>query len=131
MFVTKYISNRVFDYIDPWGEILSSVAWAVRALHHSNLNKTPAQLVFGRDMIINLSTVVDWKTLTMRKKAQVDQDNQQENTKRIKYDYAVGNQAYVRIQGIKHKPDNTKKGPYSITQVFTNGTVRIQQGSIN
>ena len=67
MFVTKDISNQIFDYIDPWGETLSSIAWAVQALHHSTLNKSPAQLVFGRDMIFNLSTVVDWRTITLRK----------------------------------------------------------------
>ena len=67
----------------------------------------------------------------MCKQAQVDQDNQQENAKKIKYDYAVSDQAYVRIQGIKRKLDNTKKGQYPITQVFTNGTVKIQRGSVN
>ena len=49
----------------------------------------------------------------------------------MKYDYDVDNQAYVQIQGIKRKLDNTKKGPYPITQVFTNGTVRIQRSSVN
>ena len=67
----------------------------------------------------------------MRKQAQVDQDNKQEKSKRIKYDYAVGNQAYVIIQSIKRKLYDTKKGPYPITQVCTNGTVRIQRGSVN
>ena len=45
----------------------------------------------------------------MCKQAQVDQDKKQENAKKIKYDYAVGDQAYVRIQGIKRKVDNTKR----------------------
>ena len=49
--------------------------------HHSTLNKKSAQLVFGKDIILNLSTVVDWITLTMYQKAQVDQDNQLENAK--------------------------------------------------
>ena len=67
MFVTKDLSNRVFDYIDPWGEIIFSVAWAVRASHHTTFNKTPAQLVFGRDMIFNLTTVIDWREIILRK----------------------------------------------------------------
>jgi hypothetical protein len=28
----KNLGNCVFDYIDPWGEILSSIAWAIHAL---------------------------------------------------------------------------------------------------
>mgnify|MGYP000317589253 CR=1 FL=1 len=83
MIVTKDLDGRTFDYIDPWGEILSSIAWAVRASHHSTFNKTPGQLVFGRDMIFNLSTVVDWKAITARKQAQVDRDNLRENANRV------------------------------------------------
>jgi hypothetical protein len=131
MIVTKDLDGRVFDYIDPWGEILSSVAWAVRASHHSTLNKTPGQLVFGRDMIFNLSTVVDWKTITETKQTQVDRDNLRENARRVTHDYAVGDLVYIKIDGIKRKLDNKKKGPYRITQVYTNGTVRVQRGRVN
>ena len=131
MIVTKDLDARTFDYIDPWGEILSSIAWAVRASHHSTWNKTPGQLVFGRDMIFNLSTVVDWKAITARKQAQVDRDNLRENANRVSHDYAIGDQVYVKIDGIKRKLDNKKRGPYRITQIHTNGTVRIQKGNVN
>jgi len=131
MIVTKDLDGRTFDYIDPWGEILSSIAWAVRASHHSTFNKTPGQLVFGRDIIFNLSTVVDWKAITARKQAQVDRDNLRENANRVSHDYAIGDQVYVKIDGIKRKLDNKKSGPYRITQIHTNGTVRIQKGNVN
>ena len=131
MIVTKDLDGRTFDYIDPWGEILSSVAWAVRASHHSTFDKTPGQLVFGRDMVFNLSTVVDWKAITARKQAQVDRDNLRENANRVSHDYAIGDQVYVKIDGIKRKLDNKKRGPYRITQIHTNGTVRIQKGNVN
>ena len=101
MIVTKDLDGCTYDYIDPWGEILSSIAWAVRALHHSTFNKTPGQLVFGRDMIFNLSTVVDWKAITARKQAQVDRDNLRENANQVSHDYAIGNHEYVKIDGIK------------------------------
>ena len=75
MMVTKDLGNTIFDYIDPWGEILTSVAWAIRASHHSTFNATPSQLVFGRDMIFNLSTIINWQTTLNNKQAQVDKDN--------------------------------------------------------
>ena len=54
MIKTKELDKFVFDYIDPWAEVLSSVTWAIRTLYHSTLNATPAQLVFGRDMLFNI-----------------------------------------------------------------------------
>ena len=131
MIVRKDLDSQIFDYIDPCGEILSSVAWAVHASHHSTLNKTPGQLVFGRDMIFNLSTVVDWKTITKTKQTQVDRDNLRENARQVTHDYAVGDSVYIKIDGIKRKLDNKKKGPYRITQIYTNGTVRVQRGTVN
>ena len=37
MIHTKDLKNHVVDYINPWGEILSSIAWAICALYHSML----------------------------------------------------------------------------------------------
>ena len=54
MIKTKELDKFVFNYIDPWAEVLSSVAWAIRALYHSALKATPAQLVFGRDILFNI-----------------------------------------------------------------------------
>jgi hypothetical protein len=79
MICTKNLSNGVFDCIDPWGEILSSIARAIRASYHSALGATPVQLVFGRDMIINIKTIIDWRTITAHKQKQVIKDNLQEN----------------------------------------------------
>jgi hypothetical protein len=42
MICTNDLGNRVFDYIDPWGKILSSNAWAICASYHSMLDATPA-----------------------------------------------------------------------------------------
>ena len=33
--------------------------------------------------------------------------------------------------GILRKAEDPQEGPYKITEVFTNGTVRIQRGTIN
>ena len=29
IFLTKNLNSQIFDYIDPWGEILNSIAWVV------------------------------------------------------------------------------------------------------
>ena len=60
MLVTKDLDKNVFDYIDPWGETLAYITWTIRASYHRTIITTPGQAVFGRYMIFNLTSVVDW-----------------------------------------------------------------------
>ena len=131
MLVTKNIKEQTLDYIDPFGPILSSVAWAIRASYNSSTENTPCQLVFGRDMMFNIKTMVNWKQLSIKKQKAVDKANQRENEKRIDHDYKVKEKVYVIKDGIFRKLDEPKLGPYEITEVYTNGTVRIQRGNVN
>ena len=89
MLVIKNLKEKIFDYIDPFGSILASVAWAIRSSYNSTTDATPAQLVFGRDMMFNLSTLVDWKELSIRKQNLVDKANLRENRNRVDYDYQI------------------------------------------
>ena len=91
LLVTKYIYNKVFDHIYPWGETLAYIAWSIIASYHRTIMATPGQAVFGRDMLYNLASVVDWLVVTFAKQRQVDIDNVRENAKRVTYDYAIGN----------------------------------------
>ena len=43
MLRTKEIQKHTLDEIDPWSEILASVAWAIRSTHHTTLQASPAQ----------------------------------------------------------------------------------------
>ena len=129
MLATKDLENMEYDFVDPWGEILSSFAWAIRSLYHSTLKATPGELVFGRDMLFNMQKVVDWKLIESNKEQQILRDNIRENMKRIDYDYKVGDKVMIILKGVKRKLSRKKKGPYRIIQVFTNGDVMIQKGS--
>ena len=51
---TKDLVNIEFDELDMWNPILASIAYAIRCSHHSTLKATPGQLVFGRDMLLDL-----------------------------------------------------------------------------
>ena len=91
----------------------------------------PCQDVFGKDMIFNLASVVDWRVVTVAKQRQIDIDNFRENAKWVSHDYAIGDWVYVEMTGIYQKLDYNKQGPYRITEVFTNGTVRVQRRQVN
>ena len=60
MLLTKDIYNKLFDYIDPWGETRGYIAWAIRSSYHPTIGSTPDKYLFGRDMIFNLTSVVYW-----------------------------------------------------------------------
>ena len=55
MLVTKYLDNKVFDYIDTWCETLANIAWSIRVPYHRTLNSTPVQNIFCRDIILKLT----------------------------------------------------------------------------
>ena len=92
---------------------------------------TPGQDVFVRDMLFNLTSVDDWQVVTAVKQRKVDIDNVRENAKWVTHEYAIGNQFYVEMKCIYQKLDYNKQGPYIITELFTNGTVRVQRGQVN
>ena len=131
MIKTKELDKFVFDYIDPWDEILSSVAWAIRASYHSTLQSTPAQLVSGRDMLFNIKKTINWKLITENKRKQIARDNQRENTGRIQHFYKVGDEVLRIKRGIKIKYSRLKSYPYRITTIHTNGTVTMKKGALH
>ena len=56
MLVTKYHTNKVFDYIYPWVETLVSGACAIKVYYHYTIHSTLGQSIVGRDMILNLTS---------------------------------------------------------------------------
>ena len=109
--VTKDFDNKVFDYIYPWGETLSSIAWSIRDSYHCTIMATLGQAVFGRYVLFNLTSVVDWRVVTSARKIQVDIHNVRENAKRVRRDYATGDQVNVEMTGIYRKLNYGKQGP--------------------
>ena len=81
MLVTKYLFNKVFDYIYPWCETLESIAWVIRASYHFNIQVTLGKSIFGSDIIFNLASVAYWPFIAAGKKRQVEIDNFRENAR--------------------------------------------------
>lgn len=131
MLKTMDLVNIEFDVIDPWTSILTSIAYAVRCSFHSTLKATPGQLVFGRDMLLDLKFEPNYTQTWAQKQQRINYDNIRENSKRVTYDYKVGNYVYVLRDGNYRKLEGDKQGPYRVTEVFTNGTIRIQKGIVN
>ena len=82
-------------------------------------------------MLYDIPFLANWSEIGKRRQNQVDNDNIRENSKRLDFDYKRGQKVLVVKGGILRKAEYPNEGPYKITEVFTNGTVRIQHGTIN
>ena len=126
---TFELQDNYLDEEDPWAGILSATAFAIRSTYHTTLQKTPGQLVFGRDMIFNIKHTANWEYIRTRKQDLINKNNQRENTKRIPHNYSVGDKILL-IKGTENKYEQPNSGPHPILQVFQNGTVEIQKGAV-
>ena len=111
--------------------MLSAAAWAIRSTHHTTLDASPGQIVFGRDMIHNIEYRANWKYIQTRKQKLIDTNNNKENRSRISHEYQIGDQVLLNRTGIYPKLEHPRDGPFTITKVNSNGSVRIQKGIVN
>jgi len=78
-------------------------------------------------MLFDIPFVADWHKIGDYRQHQADRSNIRENNKRVDYVYKVGDKVLIRKDGILHKAESIwRKEPWTITTVYTNGTIRIQ-----
>jgi hypothetical protein len=123
---------RTFDLENaennPWNGIIADTAFAVRSTCHTTLQATPGQLVFGRDVIFNTKHIANWEMIKTHKQNLITQNNKKENSKRIPYEYTVGQQVLY----IKHDARKLEKpymGPYEIIEKYDNGNLTLNMGT--
>jgi transposase InsO family protein len=126
---TFELENNYLDEDDPWKGILSATAFAIRSTFHTSLKSTPGQLVFGRDMIFNIQHIANWEYIKQRKQKIINLNNQRENSKRVQHVYKVGDKVLLN-RGTENKYESPYQGPFEITQVNDNGTVRLKVNSV-
>lgn len=130
MLRTGEVFNQELDPDRPWDELLGGCAYAIRNTYHTTLGASPAQLVFGRDMVLPLSFKTDWATIRERRQKEINRNNARENASRIDHTYKVNDRVLLKKPGILRKLDAPRDGPYPVTHVYNNGTVQIRRGHI-
>lgn len=88
--------------------------FAIRATYHTTLQATPAQLVFGRDAIMNIKFEADWNLIRERKQKMIRKNNEAENAKRIEHIYKIGDKILYRLDEKAKYGSNPYEGPYKI-----------------
>ena len=128
---TFELEERELYEADPWTEFLSAAAFAIRATYHTTLQATPAQLVFGRDMILPITIRANWARIKEQRQNEIYRNNVRENKGRVPHTYKKGDKVLLRKEGILRKLASPREGPYEITRVYDNGTIQIQKGVIS
>ena len=128
---TFEIQKDELDEDDPWSGILAATMFATRATVHTTLQKTPMQLVFGRDAILNIAHDACWNLIKDRKQKLINKNNIRENKNRIDHTYRVGDQIMIKNNSAAKYANQAYSGPYENTAVNNNGTVNVQQGIVN
>jgi hypothetical protein len=109
-----------------WG-ILVAVAFALRSTYRTTLQAMPGQLVFGRDMVLNVKHLKDYTAIKACKQQIICKNNWTENLKWILHHYQVGD--LVMLENNRaNKYEQPYSRPYHITQ--RNGTVCLKINAV-
>ena len=122
------LSSRPFDDTSVHG-ILQAIAWGLRTTYHTSLRTSPGQLIFDQDMVVPATYLANWRNIHSQRRKNIMYDNARENSKRVDYDYKVGEYVYIIIKDIQRKLNPIKEGPYEILKVHTNATVIIKRST--
>jgi hypothetical protein len=106
------MQNKTLNEEDPFSSFLAATAWAIRSTYHTTSHATPTQLVFGRDMILNIKFKADWAIINVQKQSRTEKDARNKNAKHIPHQYKIGDMVLVDVAGIRQKLDAPRHGPY-------------------
>jgi hypothetical protein len=110
------------EFVD---EALSIAMHAMRVGIHTTLGSSPGNLVFNRDMFLNIPLIADWHAITQKREHLINENLIRENQKRRRYDYLPG-QRILKKRWKPRKLDERMIGPYRVLQTHVNGTVTIE-----
>ncbi len=71
---------------------LDNMAWAIcSSTYHTVLKVFPGTAIFGRNMLFDILFIADWNKIGDYRQRQPDLSTAHKNSKRVDYDYKVGN----------------------------------------
>ena len=75
---------------EPLQEPPAGTACAARSAFLAAQGAAPAQMVFGRDMVLPADFSIDWDEITRRKQKRINESCERENRRRIDHTYQKG-----------------------------------------
>ena len=123
------------DWSEDVDTLIQACAFALRAALPARGTYSPAQLAFGYDLIFRQKVLIDWERMKAVRIKLAQENNAKENKKRLVHEYKVEDKVllvfkpYERQNRGKISPSTFPRGPFTITEVIANGTVKIQCGA--
>jgi hypothetical protein len=118
------------DLQDQIETALDYAAYAIRASYHTVLRASPAQMLFGENMLTRQLHFANWNYLSKQRFMSILQDNERENPKRVHHFYCVGDNVMMRVPAReRRKTDPVSKGPFVVKDVYDNGTILLDTGA--
>ena len=97
---------------------------ATRASVSRALNTSPGNLVFNRDMFVDVPLISNLAAIRDRRQQLIDENLIRENKKRREFRYQAGQEVLLKSVDPR-KMDPKAHGPYTIQQVYPNGTIDV------
>jgi hypothetical protein len=126
------IYGDTFSIQNIWGQIadVKEYIWNIidyHAWHESTLHfkQQSGNLVFNRDMFLNIPLIADWHVITQRREHFIHENLMKENQKRRGYNYAPQKMVLKKNGSMKNWAKEQMVRT-KIVQLYINGTVTIQ-----
>jgi hypothetical protein len=109
---------------------LDNAAWAICSTYHTVLKASPGAAIFRCDMLFDIPFIANLNKIGDYRQHQTNLNTAHKNSKRVDYDYKIGDKVLLTQEGILHKAESPySKKQWTITTIHTNGTIRIQRGT--
>ena len=126
--ILRTITKEITEYEEAEQIIdntLASCIHALRCVVNHTMKTSPRALVFQRDMLMDVPLVADLEAIRGRRQQRIDNNLRRTSRGRVDNNYRIGERVKLRVWD-PIKLQEQFKGPYEITQVFTNGTVKLR-----
>ena len=105
-------------------DAIATTVYATRVSVSRSLGTSPGNLVFRRDMFLDLPFIADLITIQGKRQQLIDKNLRRQNQKRREFKYEVGQEVLIKSVN-PNKLEPKAHGPYVIKQVYTNGTIDV------
>ena len=115
---------------NPWEGILSPTLFAIRSMVRTTTQHTSSQLVFGRDVILNINQEAYWQLIKQGKKVPINKVNLKDNHQRQSHVYHIGDKVLLKNAWKTKFNLYLYEGPYTVTEVRNNVMIHAWKGNI-
>jgi hypothetical protein len=87
---------------------------------NSHSQSNTAQLVFGRNSVLNIKSRANWAFIKERKQKLINKNNEEENSSQLAHEYKVNYKVWMKNLMKSKCSEEPWKGPFSIVGVNDN-----------